>query len=135
MKQLWMVSCVNFVKSIVYVFKISRMFLMVKKKIQEIYLKRTFEIQRILLDKGVIARKNSKYVVTMLYQICSSNFSWLCRSSHRKWRKKGKKSDLKNFTKFTGKHLCQSLFFNRTPLVAASVRSRKIVWADSVEHG
>ena len=70
-----MVSCVNFVKSIVYVFKISRMFLMVKKKIQEIYLKRTFEIQRILLDKGVIARKNSKYVVTMLYQICSSNFS------------------------------------------------------------
>ena len=58
MKQLWMVSCVNFVKSIVYVFKISRMFLMFKKKIQEIYLKRTFEIQRILLDKGVIARKN-----------------------------------------------------------------------------
>ena len=48
---------------------------MVMKKIQEIYLKRTFEIQRILLDKGVIARKNSKYVVTMLYQICSSNFS------------------------------------------------------------
>ena len=40
------------------------------------------------------------------------------------------KKDLENFTKFTGKHLCQSLFFNkvaapksffyRTPLVAAS---------------
>ena len=48
---------------------------MVMKKIQEIYLKRTFEVQRILLDKGVIARKNSKYVVTMFYQTCSSNFS------------------------------------------------------------
>ena len=48
---------------------------MFKKKIQEIYLKRTFEIQRILLDKGVIARKNSTYAVTMFYQICSSNFS------------------------------------------------------------
>ena len=37
-----------------------------------------------------------------------------------------KKSVLENFTKFTGKHLCQSLFFNkvaglRTPQVAASV--------------
>ena len=35
-----------------------------------------------------------------------------------------KKHVLRNFTKFTGKHLCQSLFFkqrySRTPLVAAS---------------
>ena len=40
-----------------------------------------------------------------------------------------KKGALKNFEKITGKHLCQSIFFNkvaghrlhRTPLVAASV--------------
>ena len=32
-----------------------------------------------------------------------------------------KKGVLKNFAKFIGKHLCQSLFFNRTPPVAASV--------------
>ena len=37
-----------------------------------------------------------------------------------------KKGVLRNFTKFTDKHLCQSLFFNkvagfRTPLVVASV--------------
>ena len=60
-----------------------------------------------------------------------------------------KKRVLKNFTKFTGKHLCQSLFFNkvaglsqvfscefceifknayfyRTPLVAASVCNAEI---------
>ena len=46
------------------------------------------------------------------------------------------KKDLENFTKFTGKHLCQSLFFNkvaapnsffyRTPLVAASENNFRI---------
>ena len=38
-----------------------------------------------------------------------------------------KKGVLRNFTKFTGKHLCQGLFFNKcfykTPLVAASESS------------
>ena len=39
-----------------------------------------------------------------------------------------KKGVLRNYAKFTGKHLCQSLFFNkvagleRTPLMAASVK-------------
>ena len=33
------------------------------------------------------------------------------RSSHQ--RCSMKKDVLRNFTKFTGKHLCQSLFFNR----------------------
>ena len=49
------------------------------------------------------------------------------RSSHQKCSVK--KGVLRNFAKFTGKHLCQSLFFNevagdtffyRTPVVAAS---------------
>ena len=31
-----------------------------------------------------------------------------------------RKGVLRNFAKFTGKHLCQSLFFYRTPPVAAS---------------
>ena len=33
------------------------------------------------------------------------------RSSH--WRCSVKKGVLRNFAKFTGKHLCQSLFFNK----------------------
>ena len=33
------------------------------------------------------------------------------RSSHR--RRSSRKDALRNFTKFTGKHLCQSLFFNK----------------------
>ena len=35
----------------------------------------------------------------------------LCRSSH--WRCSVRKGILRNFAKFTGKHLCQSLFFNK----------------------
>ena len=35
------------------------------------------------------------------------------RSSHR--RCSVRKGVLRNFAKFTGKHLCQSLFFNKTP--------------------
>ena len=37
------------------------------------------------------------------------------RSSHQKCSMK--KGVLRNFTKFTGKHLCQSLFFNKVALL------------------
>ena len=40
---------------------------------------------------------------------------FIFRSSHR--RRSVKKSVLKNFTKFTRKHLCQSLFFNKVALL------------------
>ena len=62
------------------------------------------------------------------------------RSSHQ--RCSIKKGVLRNFTKFTGKHLCQSLFFNkvaglhlfhRTPLVAASASS-KFNWSFIPEY-
>ena len=33
------------------------------------------------------------------------------RSSHQRWSVR--KGVLRNFTKFTGKHLCQVLFFNK----------------------
>ena len=35
----------------------------------------------------------------------------ICRSSHRRWSVR--KGVLRNFAKFTGKHLCQSFFFNK----------------------
>ena len=56
-----MASCDKFEKSIVYVFKISRMFLTSGNKIQELLylLKQTLEIQGILLNKSVKARENS----------------------------------------------------------------------------
>ena len=37
--------------------------------------------------------------------------NWLCRSKHQTCSMK--KDVLRNFTKFTGKQLCQSIFFNK----------------------
>ena len=59
---------------------------------------------------------------TMVFWFCSLKdikqrvrsygyIDYICRSSHR--RCSVKKGVLKNFAKFTGKHLCQSLFFNK----------------------
>ena len=53
------------------------------------------------------------YFTLFLYELYEWNIDlkWdNIRSSHRKCSLK--KGTLKNFTKFTGKHMCQSLFFN-----------------------
>ena len=42
----------------------------------------------------------------------------MCRSSHR--RCSVRKGFLRNFAKFTGKHLCQSLFFNKVACLRPS---------------
>ena len=39
-----------------------------------------------------------------------------------------KKSVLRNFTKFTGKHLCQSLFFNKIAGLSPAALLRKRLW-------
>ena len=36
-----------------------------------------------------------------------------------------KKMFIKNFTKFTGKHLCQSLFFNKVAVLRATTLLKK----------
>ena len=48
------------------------------------------------------------------------------RSSHR--RRSIKKSVLKVFTKFTGKHLCQSLFFNKVADLTPATLLKKRLW-------
>ena len=48
------------------------------------------------------------------------------RSSHR--RCSMKKGVLKNFTKFTGKHLCQSLFFNKVAGLRSTSLLKKRLW-------
>ena len=69
------------------------------------------------------------------------------RSSH--WKCSVRKGVLINFVKFTGKHLCQSLFFNkvagwgtifyRIPLMAASIsftaRTRFVIFLDKSIYG
>ena len=39
-----------------------------------------------------------------------------------------KKGVLRNFAKFTGKHLCQSLFFNKVPSLRAATLLKKRLW-------
>ena len=39
-----------------------------------------------------------------------------------------KKGDLRNFVKFTGKHLCQSLFFNKVAGLRPATLLKKRLW-------
>ena len=48
------------------------------------------------------------------------------RSSHQ--RCSLKKGVLRNFTKFTGTHLCQSLFFNKVPGLGPAALLKKSLW-------
>ena len=47
----------------------------------------------------------------LLHQLRIKKIDIICRSSHR--RCSVRKSGLRNLAKFTGKHLCQSFFFNK----------------------
>ena len=48
------------------------------------------------------------------------------RSSHRRYSVK--KGVLRNFTKFTAKHLCQSLFFNKVAGLKPAKLLKKRLW-------
>ena len=48
------------------------------------------------------------------------------RSSHQRCSRK--KGVLRNFAKFTGKHLCQSLFFNKAADLSPATISKKRLW-------
>ena len=62
---------------------------------------------------GILIRE--KYMFRVNTEICNIWTKWLesfiayDRSSHRRWSVR--KGVLRNFAKFTGKHLCQSVFF------------------------
>ena len=64
-------------------------------------------------------RNNSKFITCAHYMCRSSCQDVFC-----------KKSVLKNFTKFTGKHLCQSLFFNKVAGLRPETCNfiEKIIW-------
>ena len=53
-------------------------------------------------------------------------FSNIFRSSHR--RCSVKKCVLRNFEKFTGKNLCQRLFFNKVARLRLATLSKKCLW-------
>ena len=86
----------------------SRICLVVVSKCAENY-----EINRILLKNfiflGIVS--SSGYVEELKHGATSQKIFYLNRSSHR--RCSVRKDVLKSFAKFTGKHLCQSRFFNK----------------------
>ena len=58
---------------------------------------------------------------------CISVFLWIiCRGSHR--RSSLRKGVHRNFAKFTGKHLCQSLLFNKVAGFRPSTLLKKSLW-------
>ena len=59
------------------------------------------------------------FVIIVLDTVSVTMSHWNCRSSH--WRCSVKIGVVKNFGKFTRKHLCQSLFFNKV----AGLRHRR----------
>ena len=54
------------------------------------------------------------------------NVKLLFKSSHKRYAIK--KDVLRNFAKFTGKHLCQSLFFNEVAGLRPETLSKKKLW-------
>ena len=58
---------------------------------------------------------------------CIAVFLWIiCRSSHRRCSLRN--GVLRNFEKFTGKHLCQSLFFNKVAGLRPATLLKKNFW-------
>ena len=67
---------------------------------------------------------------TIHYQPCYTPF-FSFRSSHQ--RCSIKKGAPKNFAKFTGKHLCQSLFFNKVAGLCNFIKNKTLVQVFSCE--
>ena len=63
--------------------------------------------------------KKVNFVLQMSYKL-------LHRSSHQ--RCSVRKGILRNFAKFTGKHLCQSLFFNKVAGLSPATLLKKRLW-------
>ena len=63
---------------------------------------------------------------TILYSNGFTNFCPCIRSSHQ--RCSIKKGVLRNFAKFTGKHMCQSLFFNKVAGLRPATLLKKRLW-------
>ena len=61
-----------------------------------------------------------------LQKAVKKSLLYLTRSSHQ--RCSMKKGVLKNFTKFTGKHLCQSLIFNKLAVLRPATLLKKRLW-------
>ena len=73
------------------------------------------------------AYSHSQNILRLTSIPCIAVFLWIiCRSSHR--RCSLRKGVLRNFVKFTGKHLCQSLLFNKVAGLRPATSLKKKLW-------
>ena len=86
----------------------------------QFYSKNFIEINLISLPKFV----GIFYYAFLMYFTYSATSMY--GNSHR--RCSGRKGVLKNFAKFTGKHLCQSLFFNKVTGLRPATLLKKRLW-------
>ena len=78
--------------------------------------------------KKIFKNVSTLYVSLCHWQALSEFFKIITQKQHVKFRSSrpkvfSKKGVLRNFTKFTGKHLCQGLFFNKV----AGLRPSKLL--------
>ena len=86
------------------------------------------------LSHGIQESRNSRGrgrpILTSLYHFYTYIYTYITltyyRSSHR--RSSVRKVVLRNFTKFRGKHLCQSLFFNIVAGLRPATLLKKRLW-------
>ena len=73
------------------------------------------------------AYNHSQNILRLNSVPCIVVFLWIiCRSSHR--RCSLRKGVLRNYVKFTGKHLCQSLLFNKVAGLRPATLLKKKLW-------
>ena len=73
-----------------------------------------------------IAEPNWKIIKLLRHFIAGILSPWICRSRH--WTCSARKGVLRNFEKFTGKHLCQSLFVNKVTGLRPAILLKKRLW-------
>ena len=95
-------------------------------------LTRIFSYKNRILD-SVLIRKNTlseNPYSRIFYAVCETkkrvSLLFIDRGSHR--RCSVTKDVLRNFAKFTGKHLCQRLFFNKVAGLRVTTLLRKKLW-------
>ena len=75
------------------------------------------------------------FIIKLCWYVSTSNFplsktrlkpDWIFRSNHH--RCSLKTDVLRNFTKFTATHLCQSLFFNKVAGLSSATLLKKRLW-------
>ena len=98
-----------------------------KKKINIEAVAQTCSVRKVFLEISQNSRENTCARVSILIKLQAwPKKTFLNRSSHR--RCSVRKGVLRNVAKFTGKHLCQSLYFHKVQCARVSILIKLQAW-------